>query len=77
MELRSQCSSQCLASGLDPGEKKPTGSPGTIKFPALSIIHSNYYKCQIWRTSRSLSKLGRHVSDIIGLIERSGCQNDL
>lgn len=45
MELRSQCSSQCLASGLDRREKKPTGSPGTIKFPALFIIHSNYYKC--------------------------------
>ena len=38
-------SSQCLASELERREKKLTGSPGTIKFPALFIIHSSYYKC--------------------------------
>ena len=38
-------SSQCLASELERRDKKLTGSPGTIKFPALFIIHSSYYKC--------------------------------
>ena len=44
MELRTQCSAnyvQQAGAGLEPREMKLTGSPGTSKFLALSIIYSN------------------------------------
>ena len=61
MELRTQCSAyyvQQAGAGLEPCEMKLTGSPGTSKFPTLSIIYSNCYYCwyavlpdQTWRTT--------------------------
>ena len=35
----------CSASGLEPREKKRTGSPGTGIFSRAFIIYSNYYQC--------------------------------
>ena len=69
----------CSASGLEPREKRRTGSPGTSTFWWFILIVSSV--CVLLRSKMAgeliTFELGaRHVSDIIGLIERNTCQCD-
>ena len=51
-----------------------------VHFPALFMIYSNCFQhlcaAQIKHDESITFELGRHVSDIIGLIERNTCQCD-